>query len=195
MRPFFFVPTKAPMELLTAVNRILPTLGEHPVTSLNTKHPTLAIILPKIDLKIDDLTIQGYWFNTFDVALYPDSEGGIAIPVDTLTFVPTKEPAIQRGRKLYNAASQTYVWTKPVDALITTRIPFAELPESMALFVMYSVMVTSYVTDIGLEQDVQLWQSEMAKAEARVMSEHLRNMKYSTRKTQRFQRIERARRM
>ena len=129
------------MELLTAVNRILPTLGEHPVTSLNTKHPTIAVVLPKIKLKVDDLTLQGYWFNTFKVTLYPDSEGGIAMPVDTLSFIPNSAPAIQRGRKLYNADKQSYIWAEPIEAVIITRVPFEELPESVALYVMYSVMV------------------------------------------------------
>ena len=32
------------MKLLDAVNLILPKLGEHPVTSLTIKHPTLAIV-------------------------------------------------------------------------------------------------------------------------------------------------------
>lgn len=177
------------MELLLAVNRILPALGEHPVTSLTIKHPTLAIVLPKIQNKLEDLCMQGYWFNTFDITLYPDSEGGIALPTDTLAFIPDSENAIQRGRALYNGTTQTFFWAAPVKGSIITSIPFNELPESMAAYVFYSALVISYVTDLGLEKDVQLWQAEAQAAERRVMSEHLRNRKYTTRRSPRYQRI------
>lgn len=180
------------MELLTAVNRILPVLGEHPVTSTTIKHPTLAILLPKIDMKIEDLTSQGYWFNTFKTTLYQDSEGGIELPTDTLSFVPTYDNAIQRGRRLYNGDTMTYVWDAPVEGTLITRLPFAELPESCAVYVQYSVMIAAYVTDIGFEQDVQVWQTEAGAAERRLMSEHLRHKKYTTQKSPRYARLRHA---
>jgi hypothetical protein len=177
------------MKLLTAVNRILPVLGEHAVTSLSTKHPTLAILLPIIQTTLDDLTIQGYWFNTFKTKLYQDSEGGIGLPLDTLSFVPDYENAIQRGTKLFNGETMSYVWSLPVDGVIVTRVPFDELPESVATFIFYNAMVVAYVTDIGLEQTVQIWQALAGAAERRVMSEHLRNRKYTTQRSPRYQRI------
>jgi len=180
------------MELILAVNRILPALGEHPVTSLNTKHPTLAILLPKIQNKLEDLTMMGWWFNTFKTTLYPDSEGGVALPTDTLSFVPMFDNAVQRGSALYNGDTQSYIWTAPIEGTIITRIPFDELPESMASYVFYSALVVAYVTDIGMENEVQLWQTEAAQAERRVMSEHLRNRKYTTQRSPRYQRIRHA---
>lgn len=177
------------MDLLTAVNRIMPKLGEHPVTSLDTKHPTLAILLPLIDTKIEDLTIQGLWFNTTEVTLYQDAEGGIAVPVGTLSFTPNTLQAVVRGRKLFNAATSTYVWTEPVKGVLISRLVFSDLPESMAGYVWYSALVDAYVTDIGMESNVKMWMSQAQLAESRVMSEHLRNVKYSTKKSPRYARL------
>lgn len=177
------------MDLLTAVNRILPKLGEHPVTSLNTKHPTLAVLLPVIEAKIEELTMQGYWFNTFDTKLYPDSEGRIELPLDCLSFVPKYENAVQRGKLLFNGKTINFTWTAPVEGTIVLRLAFAELPESMASHVFYSALVDVYVSDIGLEDEVKIWQVEAAGANRRVMSEHLRNKKYTTRNSPRYRRI------
>lgn len=177
------------MDLLTAVNRIMPKLGEHPVTSLNKKHPTLAILLPIIDTKIEDLTMQGQWFNTSDITLYPDSEGGIAIPADTLSFTPKDMQAVVRGLRLFNAATSSYVWKLPVAGTLIARLGFEELPESVASLVWYSALVDAYVTDIGMEQIVQAWMQQAQLAQARVLAEHLRNVKYSTKRSPRFARL------
>lgn len=180
------------MDLLTAVNRILPALGEHPVTSITSRNPTLAIILPKIDNKLDDTLTPGYWFNTFKTTLYPDSEKVIAIPADTLSFVPTWVDAIQRGMRLFDPVTQTYLWSSPVEGVRITRVPFDELPESAASYVFYSALVICYVQDLGMESAVQLWQAEAAGAERRLMSEHLRNKKYSTTRSPRYARLRHA---
>lgn len=177
------------MELLTAVNRILPALGEHPVTSLNQKHPTLAILLPGIDGKRDDLTMQGWWFNSFDTTLYPDPEKYVAVPAECLSFVPKREQAVVRGKKLFNAVTLSYAWNAPVEGNLITRVPFNELPESVAGWVFYSALVDAYVTDIGVQSELKNWERLAGQAEARVLSEHLRNKKYTTRKSPRYQRI------
>ena len=48
------------MKLLDAVNLVLPKLGERPVTSLEVKHPTLAVLLPIIE-QTQINTLQRGW--------------------------------------------------------------------------------------------------------------------------------------
>lgn len=177
------------MDLLTAVNRIMPKLGEHPVTSLDTKHPTLAILLPIIDTKIEDLTMQGQWYNTFNHTLYPDAQGGITLPLNTLAFTPSEMQAVVRGNKLFNASDMSYTWALPVAGVLITRLAFAELPESVAGLVWYSALVDAYITDIGMETNVQMWVQQSELARARVLSEHLRNVKYTTKNSPRWLRL------
>lgn len=177
------------MELLTAVNRILPALGEHPVTQVNVKHPTIAILLPILEAKLDETLSRGWWFNEYEYTLYPDSEGLISIPTDTLMFIPTCVDAITRGNRLFNPLTDNYVWTAPVKGVITRRWPFEELPETVATYVFYSALVQAYLTDLGLEATLQAWQQIRDQSEHNATSEHLRNKKHTTRKSARYQRL------
>lgn len=177
------------MELLTAINRILPALGEHPVTSVDTKHPTLAIIVPIIEAKLDETLMRGWWFNEYPYTLYPNSEGGIDMPAGTLAYIPRDVPAIVRGRQLYNPTTVNFLWDAPVEGTLQQRVLFNELPESVATYVFYSALVQTYLTDIGLEGVVQKWEQAKMEAEATATQEHLRNKKYSTRNSSRYSRL------
>ncbi len=177
------------MDLLNAVNRILPKLGEHTVTSLESKSPTLSILLPLIDEKIKELTIRGWWFNTHITTLLPDVDGNIAFPSSYLSFVADDYVTSNRGGKLHNATDNTFTWTAGVTGTAIEFIEFGELPETVASWVFYSALVECMVTDIGVTQEAQAWRAEIGPAQASVMSEHLRNMRYSTRNSRRYRRI------
>lgn len=180
------------MKLLDAVNLMLPKLGEHPVTSLTVRHPTLAIILPEVENVLTTVLLQGWWFNTSDYTAYPDSEKKITLGIDTLSFVPERYPAALRGLALYNRTTLTYDWDTPVKGMLVQKIEFDLLPESVAQFVWYTALVNTYITDIGLTQDVQAWQGRATEAHTQVLAEHLRNQKYSTTGSVRFKRLRRA---
>lgn len=175
------------MQLLTAVNGILPVLGERPVTSLNATSPTLAIILPRIAQEIDDLLTPGMWFNSSSTTLYPAVDGSIDVGADVLSFVPTTVHAVLRGRALFNVADSNFTWPEPVQGNMIVRLAFDELPDSAAQFVLYSTMVSAYATDIGLEGSIQLWQAKASQAQRNMLREHLRQQKYTTRRSPRYQ--------
>lgn len=176
------------MQLLTAVNSILPKLGEHPVTSLESKNPTLGVILPEIDAEIGMLLKPGWWFNTFRVDLYPNSEQEIDVPLDTLSFIADAQypMVIQRGEKFYNGDTRSYKFTGKVSGVLRQRMGFEELPESAAEFVLYSSLVTIYATDIGLEQTVDLWRQYAQQAQANMEQEHLRQVKLTIKSSPRY---------
>lgn len=178
------------MELLKAVNLILPAMGEHPVTRVDVRHPTLAVILPVLDSKLDSTLMRGWWFNEFKTTLYPDSEGGIAMPTDTLAFLPDEgyEGAV-RGSRLFNKSTLDFLWDKPVPGVIQLRLPFEELPESVATYVFYHALVQIYLVDIGLESVVGEWKLIATEAEYLATNEHLRNMRHTTRKSARYRRL------
>lgn len=178
------------MNLLDAVNLILPKLGEHGVTSLNTKHPTLAVILPEIDNELRILLMKGWWFNEFDTTLYPDSEGKIAVGADVLTFTPAcADVAVQRGLELYNPVTLDYVFTSPVKGRVRQYVEFDKLPESAAQYVYFSGLVNAFIADIGLTQEVQAWGSKAGAAWSDLLAEHLRQRKYSTRQSRKFRNL------
>ena len=67
------------MKLLDAVNLVLPKLGERPVTSLEVKHPTLAVLLPIIEQTQVNTLQRGWWFNEYEYTAYPNAQGEIDI--------------------------------------------------------------------------------------------------------------------
>jgi hypothetical protein len=176
------------MQLLTAINGIMPVLGEHTVTSVQSKNPALAVILPNIDMEIDNISNSGLWFNTFDTTYYPDSENNITLGSEVLSVVPRnpRVNCIQRGTRLMDADTQDFLWYSPVEARITTRVAFDELPESVAKYVFYTSLVAAYATDIGLEGSIQLWQQKAGAAMTDVTREHLRNRRHSIVKSRRY---------
>lgn len=185
------------MDLLTAVNAILPKLGEHPVTSIESRNPTLGVILPQIQMEIDSILMRGWWFNTFEnVDLFPNSQGEIDVPEDTLSFVANKDQPhiIQRGERFYNAQTRSYVFpvgTK-IKGTLRQRMVFSDLPESAAQFVLYSALVTIYLTDIGLEQVVQQWVAYASSAQASMEREHLQQKHYTVKQSRRYMNLRRS---
>lgn len=182
------------MKLLDAVNLVLPKLGEHPVTSLEVRHPTLAIILPEVENELRTTLLRGWWFNQFKYEAMPALDGTITLGANTLSFVPNVDQkfAAVRGDQLYNQETASFIWDAKVVGLITEYVDFELLPESAAQYVFYSALLTTYITDIGMSQEVQAWSSKASEAYQQLLAEHLRQRRYSTRGSGRFQRLRRA---
>lgn len=181
------------MKLLDAVNLILPKLGEHRVTQLDVKHPTLAIILPEVENEIRRVLSRGWWFNEFDTILYPSAEGEIFLGTDAITFTPDHtDTAVQRGNQLYNPLTLAYVFTEPVPGRVRQYIEFDDLPESAGQAVYFTALVTCYITDIGMANEVQAWSTSAQSAYSDLLAEHLRQKRFSTKSTRQWANLRRA---
>ena len=184
------------MDLLRAINLILPALGEHPVTSVDAKHPTVSLIISNVYNQLNDVLLRGWWFNVYDSTLYPDPEGEVALPLNTLAVLPLDPgcPGIQRNGLLYNKKDLSFKWPveQGIPVRLKMRLEFEELPEAAAQYVMYNALVSTYLSDIGLEQIVQEWQRSAVLALNTMEAEHLRNQRHSTAKSPRFRRLRRA---
>ena len=178
------------MQLLDAVNLVLQKLGERPVTSLDVKHPTLAVILPIFEqTKMNTLQL-GWWFNVFDYTAYPNVYGEIDIGADCLSFAPDLDgEAIVRGQRLYNPKTLTFVFSEPVRGRVVQNVVFEELPESAATYVLYAALIEACATDLGVSQELAVWQGLAARAWSNLIAEHLRQRKHSTRKTRAWRKL------
>ena len=175
------------MKLLNMVNLVMPKLGERPVTSLEQRHPTLAVLLPIIEQNRISALQKGWWFNEYIYTAVPDNTGVINIGTDTIAFVPDcPNVAILRGDKLFNPVALTFVFTESVKGRVTQDVTFDELPESAAQYIFYSSLVEAYTTDIGVTQELQVWTSRAQTAFSDLTAEHLRQKKYSTRRSPRW---------
>lgn len=178
------------MELLTAVNLVLPKLGERPVTSLTVKHPTLAVLLPIIEQTQVNTLMRGWWFNEFRYTAYPSTNGEIDIGADALSFIPDEAGvAVVRGQRLYNPETLSYVFTEPVEGKVIQNVTFNELPESAATYVFNSALIDAYATDLGVTNELSVWQGLAARAWSDLLAEHLRQRKHSTRKSRRWRQL------
>jgi hypothetical protein len=181
------------MELLTAVNGIMPKLGERPVTSLATPHPTLAVILPIIEQKQRDTLKRGWWFNEYNYTAQPDVDGIINLGVDTLRFIPDCRGTVAtRGTRLFDMVNLTDVFTAGVPGRVTQNLPFDELPESMAQYVFYAGMCDAYATDIGVTAELGEWKAFAALGWSDVVAEHLAQRRPNTRDQRAFRKLRRA---
>jgi hypothetical protein len=180
-----------PLKLLDAVNLVLPKLGEHPVTSLDVRHPTVGIILPEVGNELKTLLIRGWWFNEFVYTAYPDTNGEIIFGEDTLSFVPasTEPLAALRGVRLYKVDTLSYTWDKPIKGILTQMVDFEELPEAAAQYVWYSALLNAMTTDLGVSEELNVWGSKAQAAWTSLLAEHLRQRRYSTKNSKRFQKL------
>ena len=177
------------MKLLNMVNLVMPKLGERPVTSLEQRHPTLAVLLPIVTQNRISALMKGWWFNEYNTTIVPDVDGFLNIGLDTLSFVAEcPDTAVQRGARLFNPVTMSFSYTAAVKGRIVQDVAFDELPEAAAQYVFYSALIEAYTTDIGVTNELQIWTSRAQAAYSDLIAEHLRQKKYSTRGSPRWRR-------
>jgi hypothetical protein len=125
----------APLTELDAVNMILRNDGEAPVDSLadsgfSEVADAQAVL---VNISAEEQT-RGWAYNTdYEVRLVPDAiSGHVTLSDDVLWVRPAAwslgMDVIERGRKLYNLRTNSYVFTEPVTLDICRFYPFDALP-------------------------------------------------------------------
>jgi hypothetical protein len=128
---------------LEAINVMLGTIGEAPVNSLSGTLPvdvsTAVAVLKEVRRKVLAL---GWWFNQ-DVGVQSTLDGNNHIVLATnvlrvdLTYPDPNIILVQRGTKLYNARTQTYVFTQAPKLDLTYLLDWDELPEQARQYIMH----------------------------------------------------------
>lgn len=125
----------SPLTELKAVNLMLRVDGEAPVDTLDdSAFSEVATARAVLEEVARDEQTEGYAFNTdYNRQFTPDAlTGHIALPADTLWIKPTGYSigldVVERGRKLYNLATNSYVFTTPVYLDVCMFLPFDSLP-------------------------------------------------------------------
>lgn len=170
------------MELLTAVNSILPFLEENTVTSTDTKHPTVALILSKIETAREFILTKGYWFNNETTRLYLTPEGKVEVGTHVLAMYPVDKRLNYelRGEYVYDMGKGTDDIAAPFDAQITVDLPFNKLPHFAALAVQWRAATEAYAQDFQVDQVVQMLDTREREATHLLDREHLRKRNFSS---------------
>jgi hypothetical protein len=169
------------VDLLTAVNNVLPFMQENPVTSLTIKHPTVALLVNKMDAARMLLLTDGYWFNDEIKTFYLTPDGKVAVPNNLLSLYPTDKSLNYeiRGGFIYDLDNSTFTIAQSFTANITTELAFEDLPLFAALAVQWRGATEAYAGDFTVDTTAKLLKQNELEAQGLLDREHLRKRNYS----------------
>tara|TARA_R100000781_G_scaffold927_2_gene1585 strand:- start:17353 stop:17979 length:627 start_codon:yes stop_codon:yes gene_type:complete len=109
-------PTTNAAQELPAVNEILASVGQAPVTTLDQTNPDVAIAYDTLINVSREVQAEGWTFNKEEFyELTPDANGEVVIPNNVLQIDLHDEKdnqyeAVRRNGKLYEKINHTYDW-------------------------------------------------------------------------------------
>ena len=135
-------PTTNATQELPAVNQILQSCGQAPVTTLDQTNPDVAIAYQTLQEVSREVQAEGWSFNKeYHYDMTPDVNNEILIPNNVLQIDLTDNAAnmdkdvIRRNGKLYDKANHTYTFTEKVECDITWLFDWIDLPTPIADFI------------------------------------------------------------
>ena len=131
----------APLTELEAINEVLATGSESPISTLED-NVVIDASLAMNTLRATSVEVQtqGWNFNTLEsLSITPDQSGEIRLPRNTLKVDTVGESAnmncVQRGLRLYNKTDNTYTFTAPVVVDLVEGLDFEELPSTARMYI------------------------------------------------------------
>jgi len=129
-----------PTTVLEAVNLMLSTIGEAPVSTVENSG-VLDAVTARQQLSVINREVQtrGWHWNTEEnVTITPSHpDGFIILPSNTLRVDASDVDidAVQRGNRLYDRKNRTYQFSRPVTVDLILLLPFEELPEAARFYI------------------------------------------------------------
>lgn len=171
------------MEILQAVNTVLPHLGEHVITTIEgARHPTVDLITAAIDRHRLMLLAEGLWFNETTLTLPVNTDGFIATPTGTISIYGEDCNVELDGTRLLNLDSGSNYFDTAICVTIVRDVQFSKLPINLALCVTYRAGAEVYLQDYGRENTVPELQLLANTTWVKVAQEDLRKRKYNSQK-------------
>jgi len=166
-------PTTYSSKELDAVNQILGSVGQAPVTVLEETNPEVALAYTTLIEVSKEVQAEGWVFNVeYNYPLKPDSTGQIKIPSNALQVDLAKDyeqiqyDTIWRDGKLYDKIRHSYDWEdKEYRADVMWYFNFEDLPQ---VFRAYITARAAAICSQRLVGDGNLFQTlSMREAQAR----------------------------
>ena len=164
-------PTTNATEELPAVNEILASVGQAPVTTLDQTNPDVAIAYDTLLNVSREVQAEGWTFNTEEYyPMTPDANGEIPIANNILQIDLHDEKdnsyeTVRRSGKLYEKINHTYDWTTltgwdTVRCDIVWLFDWVDLPRPMQDYI---VAKASTVVSTRIVGDPQMFRILQAK--------------------------------
>ena len=160
--------THAASTELDAVNQILSSVGQAPVTTLDLQNPEVAIILTTLREVNKQVQSEGWLFNqerhfvlkpdpASEEILYPTN----ALQIDTNVNQHRDDyDVVRRGNKLYDRLNHTYKFKKDLEADITWFYEFGDVPPPIQNYITARAARMSAIKIVGEQQLAGLLQDQ-----------------------------------
>ena len=164
-------PTTNAAKELPAVNQILSSCGQAPVTTLDQTNPDVAIAYDTLLQVSREVQAEGWTFNReYDVSYTPDTNNEIPIPNNILQIKLTENAqnqpydGVRRKGKLYDRQHHTYEWTdfSPVKCDVIEEFDWVDLPRPIQDFITTRAALLVSQRIVGDSTQYQLLQQQEA---------------------------------
>ena len=173
--PFFFYnimpfPTTNATQELPAINQILSSCGQGPVTTLDQTNPDVAIAYDTLLQISREVQAEGWTFNKeYHYEFTPDTDDQILIPSNILQIKLTENSAnmdkdgVRRNGKLYDRHNHTYDWTdETVECDIVWKFDWVDLPQPIQDFIVARAATFVSQRIVGDSAQYQMLQQQEA---------------------------------
>jgi len=162
---------------LSAVNSILGSIGQSPITSLTTgnaqANPEIAFIQNLLTETNKNVQGEGWHFNKEDhVKISPDTNGHYIIPTNYLRYdvhegmSDRTKDVVRKDGKLYDNVNHTFVFTGDHYFDITYLLAFEDVPPTIQRYIIARASVRAATQLVSNADLVKLLQLEEAQTKA-----------------------------
>ena len=158
---------------LSAVNSILGSIGQSPITAINLtnlQNPEIALVHNILMEVTKDVQNEGWHFNQEEhYKQSPDGNGNFLIPNNYLRFdvheglYDKTKDVVKRNGKLYDKVEHTDVFTSDLYFDITYLFDFEDIPSAIQRYIIARASVRAATQIVSNADLVQLLQLEEAK--------------------------------
>ena len=163
-------PTTNATQELPAINQILSSCGQAPVTTLDQTNPDVAIAYDTLLQVSREVQAEGWTFNKeYHYEFTPDTDDQILIPSNILQIKLTENSAnmdkdgVRRSGKLYDRHNHTYDWTdETVECDIVWEFDWVDLPQPIQDFIVARAATFVSQRIVGDQTQYQMLQQQEA---------------------------------
>ena len=165
---------------LSAVNSILGSIGQSPITSLTgnaLENPEISFVKNLLDEVNKDVQSTGWHFNSsYRVKQSPDANGNFNVPVNAILFdisdgqIDRRTDVVRRDGKLFDLVHQTNVFTKDYYFDTISLIQFTDVPLVIQRYIIARAACRAATQLVSNADLVKLLKLEETQAKANAMN-------------------------
>ena len=168
-------PTTNVNKELPAINQILSSCGQAPVTTLDQTNPDVAIAYDTLLQVTREIQAEGWTFNReYHYEFTPDTNDEINIPTNVIQIKLSEvsgnmdHDGVRRNSKLYDRQDHTYKWThvSPILCDVIWEFDWVDIPEPVQNFITAraAVLVSQRIVGDGVQYSALQQQEAYARA-------------------------------